>query len=84
MRGLEPERFRQFPHPKNPDLSDTKRFVRLQTEPPLRMAQAIVDRARRVLDHVRAVHRLQREAIEGEIDKGLRRGVWLRVNQLSS
>ena len=43
----------------------------LQAEPPLRMAQTIVDRARGVLDHIRSVHRLQRETLEGEIGKGL-------------
>src|ERR1700704_6170389 len=63
-------------------LSDTKRLVRLQAEPPLRMAQAVVDRARGVLDHVRPVHRLQREALEGEVDKGLRRRIFLRIDQL--
>ncbi len=71
MRRLEAERFRQFPHRKSDAevLSDTECLVRLQAEPPLRMAQAIVDRARGVLDHVRAVHRLQRKALEGEARK---------------
>src|ERR1700721_1604549 len=68
-------------HILNP-LSDTKGLVSLQAEPPLRMAQAIVDRARGVFDHVRSIHRLEREALEGEIDKGLRRRIFLRVNQL--
>src|SRR5712664_1414929 len=63
-------------------LSDTERFVGLQAEPPLRMAQTIVDRARGVLDHIRSVHRLQREALEGKIDKGLWRCIRLRINQL--
>src|SRR5882672_6779006 len=63
-------------------LSDTERFVGLQAEPPLRMAQTIVDRACGVLDHIRSVHRLQREALEGKIDKGLWRCIRLRINQL--
>src|SRR5204863_8891790 len=63
-------------------LSDAKRLMRLQAEPPLRMAQAILDRARRVLDHVRAVHRLQREPFEIEAGKDFRRRVGLRVDQL--
>ncbi len=56
--------------------------MRLQAEPPLRMAQAIVDRARGVLDHVGSVHRLQREALEGEIGEILRRRIRLRIDQL--
>ena len=48
----------------------------------LRMAQAVVDRARGVLDHVRAVHRLQREALEGETGEILRRRAGLRIDQL--
>src|SRR5260370_2470576 len=63
-------------------LSDTERLVGLQAEPPLRMAQTIVDRARGVLDHIGSVHRLQREALEGKIDKGLGRCIRLRINQL--
>src|ERR1700720_1827925 len=47
-------------------LSDAEGLVRLQAEPPLRVAQAIVNRARGIFDHVRAVHRLQRETLEGE------------------
>src|SRR6267142_1213737 len=63
-------------------LSDTERFVGLQAEPPLRMAQTIVDRACGVLDHIRSIHRLQREALEGKIDKGLRCCIRLRINKL--
>src|SRR3981189_2930964 len=63
-------------------LSDTERFVGLQAEPPLRMAQTIVNRARCVLDHIGSVHRLQREALKGKIDKGLGRCIRLRINQL--
>src|ERR1700682_502340 len=63
-------------------LSDTKRLVRLQAEPPPGMAQAVVDRARGILDHVGPVHRLQRETLEGEIDEGFRRRIGLRVDQL--
>src|SRR3982074_1844605 len=63
-------------------LSDTERFVGLQAEPPLRMAQTIVNRARGVLDHIGSVHRLQREALKGKIDKGLGRCIRLRINQL--
>src|SRR5438105_14884943 len=65
-----------------PVLPDAKCLMRLQAEPPLRMAQAILDRARRVLYHVRAVHWLQREPFEIEVGKGLRRRVGLRVDQL--
>src|ERR1700738_3198656 len=60
---------------KNPDLPDAECLVGLQAEPPLRMAQAIVDRARGVFDHVRSVHWLQRETFEGEIDESLRGGI---------
>src|SRR3981081_4715662 len=48
-------------------LSDAECLVRLQAEPPLRMAQTIVDRARGVLDNIRSVHRLQRESLAGAI-----------------
>src|ERR1700751_692136 len=48
------------------DSPDPDRLVRLHAEPPLRMLQAIGDGARGVRDDVRAVHRLQREAFEGE------------------
>src|SRR5229473_7035857 len=67
---------------KNPDLPDTECLVGLQAEPPSRMAQTIVDRARGVFDHVRSVHWLQRETFEGEIDESLRGGIGLRINQL--
>jgi hypothetical protein len=40
--------------------------VRLQAEPPLRVAQTIVDGARGVVGELRPVHRLQREALERE------------------
>src|SRR5919204_6748197 len=63
-------------------LSDPDRLVRLQAEPPLRMAQAVIDGARGVLGHVRPVHRLQRETLEGEAFEILRRGARLRVDQL--
>src|SRR5450759_1926859 len=63
-------------------LSDTECLVRLQAEPPLRMAQTVIDRARGVLDHVRSVHRLQREPFEIKIGESLRRRVLLRVDQL--
>src|ERR1700733_6741283 len=64
-----------------PILSDTKRVVCLQAEPPLRVAQTIIDRAGSVLDDVRPVHRLQRKPLEGQIDKRLGSGIRLRVNQ---
>src|SRR5258705_2594229 len=66
----------------NPDLSDAECLVRLQAKPPLRMAQAVIDRARGGLDHLRSVHRLQRETLEIGIGKGLGRGIRLRINQL--
>src|SRR5258708_13613907 len=64
-------------------LSDTERFVGLQAEPPLRMAQTIVDRARGVLDHIGSVHRLQRETLVGKVGKGLGRCIRLPINQLA-
>src|SRR5919201_1612123 len=64
------------------ELSDTDRLVRLQAEPPLRMTQAIVDGSRGVIDHVRSVHWLQREALEGEPLEILRRSANLRIDQL--
>src|SRR5216684_1871449 len=63
-----------------PILPDTECLVGLQAEPPLRMAQTIVDRARGVFDHVRSVHRLQRETFEGEIDESFRGGVGFRAD----
>src|ERR1700754_4845204 len=65
-----------------PSLPDTKCLVRLQAEPPLRMAQTIIDGARGVFGDFGAVHRLQREPLEGEIGKILRRGIFLRIDQL--
>src|SRR5690349_23064988 len=62
-------------------LSDTEGLVRLQAEPPLGMPQAIVHRARGVGCHVGPVHRLQREAFEGEIFERLGRRVRLRIDQ---
>src|SRR3954462_7490417 len=63
-------------------LSDPEGLVRLQAEPPLRMMQAVVDRAHGVFDNVRSVHRLQREPFEIKTDKAFRRGVRLRIDQL--
>src|SRR5215468_7136801 len=63
-------------------LSDPDRLVRLQAEPPLRMAQAVIDGARGVLDHVRPVHRLQRETLEGKTLEILRACALLRIDQL--
>src|SRR5256885_13089227 len=63
-------------------LSDTEGLVGLQAEPPLRMLQAIIHRARGVGGHVGPVHGLQRKALEGEIFERLRRRVLLRIDQL--
>src|SRR5947207_15260139 len=63
-------------------LSNPTGFVRLQTQPPLRMTQTIIDRARGILEDVRSVHRLKRKAFEREADKGLGLGFGLRINQL--
>src|SRR6478736_4020386 len=63
-------------------LSDAECLVCLQAEPPLRMAQAIVDRARGVFDHVGSVHRLQRKPFEIEPRKIFRRSAGLRIDQL--
>src|SRR3984893_13949147 len=65
-----------------PMLSDAERLVRLHAEPPLRMAQAIVDCTGGVLDHVRAVHRLQRKPLKGKAEVILRRRACLRIDQL--
>src|SRR5260370_5355273 len=65
-----------------PTLPDAERLVRLHAEPPLGMAQAIVDRARGVFGYVGAVHRLQREAFEGKTEIVLRRRTLLRIDQL--
>ncbi len=46
------------------------------------MAQAIVDRARGVLCDLGPVHRLQREALEGEALESLGCGCGLRIDQL--
>src|SRR3979490_2857579 len=47
-----------------PMLSDAERLVRLHAESPLGMAQAVVDRPRGVLGHVRTVHSLHLEQPE--------------------
>jgi hypothetical protein len=47
----------------------------------LRVAQAVIDRARGVFDHVRAIHRLQRKALEGETGISFRRRARLRIDQ---
>src|SRR5579871_1187752 len=83
MRRFEPERFRQFPHLfEKPVLSDADCLVCLKAEPPLRVAQAIIDRARGVGGHIRTVHRLKREALEGEAGEIFRRCTSLRVDKL--
>src|SRR6476660_9241141 len=63
-------------------LSDAECLVCLQAESPLRMAQAVVDRARGVFDHIGAVHRLQRKTFEIEPRKFFRRRAFLRIDQL--
>src|SRR3954464_6023823 len=63
-------------------LSDAEGLVCLQAEPPLRMAQAVVDRARGVFDQFGPVHRLQRKAFEIEPRQIFRRGPCLRIHQL--
>src|SRR5258708_23334657 len=67
--------------PKIQPLSDTKGLVRLHAEPPLRMAHAIIDGALGVGGDVRPIHRLQREALEGEIGEGRRHGAGLWIDQ---
>src|SRR6185369_14764467 len=66
---------------KSSPLSDTERLVRLQAEPPLRMAQAVVDHACGIVGDLGPVHRLQREAREGEVREILRPRAGLRVDQ---
>src|SRR6185312_14386438 len=53
--------------------SDPDGLVCLQAEPPPRMVEAIADRACGILGDIRTVHRLQREALEGEIGESFRR-----------
>ena len=54
----------------------------LQAEPPLRVRQAVLDRQRRVLVPLRAVHGLEQEPVEAEVLERLGRGARLGVNQL--
>src|ERR1700738_1696472 len=61
--------------------SDTQVLMGLGAELPLRMSEAIGDRAPGVLANLGAVHRLQREALELEAGEILRRQVGLRVDQ---
>src|SRR3954464_9575429 len=65
-----------------PILPDTECLVRLDAEPPLGMPQGIVDRLRGVFGRVRSIHRLQREALEGEALERLGAGTRLRIDQL--
>src|SRR5690348_11257956 len=62
--------------------SDPDGLVCLQAEPPPRMVEAIADRACGILGDIRTVHRLQREALEGEIGEAFRLGANLRIDQL--
>src|SRR6185437_7510145 len=62
--------------------TDACQLVGLETQPPLRMRQAIADRCRGVRRPLRIVHRLQEEAGEGEAGVTLRLGAGLRVDQL--
>src|ERR1700688_466948 len=66
--------------PKIQPLSDTKVLVRLHAEPPLRMAHAIIDGALGVGCDVRPIHRLQREALEGELGEERRHGTGLWID----
>src|SRR6185312_2250845 len=67
---------------KHQSLSDPDYLVRLQAEPPLRMRQAVFGRARGVGDDIRPVHRLQREALEGQAFEVRWGRALLRIDQL--
>jgi hypothetical protein len=62
--------------------SDSKVFVGLNAEAPLRVLQAVLDRASCIGHNVRSIHRLEQEFIEREMRKSLRRRVFLRIYQL--
>ena len=61
---------------------DPEVLMDLQAEPPLRVRQAVLDRQRRVLVPLRAVHGLEQEPVEAEVLERLGRGARLGVNQL--
>src|SRR5664279_2822688 len=63
-------------------LGKTEQFMRLDTQPPARMLQAVPDRERGVPLAVGAIHRLQEEVREVERLEPLRRRGLLRVDQL--
>src|SRR5262249_58334716 len=65
-----------------PTSADSQGLVRLQAEPPLRMAKTILDCERCVVGERGAVHRLQREALEAQSGEFLRLRVRLRLAEL--
>src|ERR1700753_2973267 len=67
---------------KRRSLSNSDHLVRLQAEPPLRMAHAVVGGISGVRGHVGTAHRLQREAREGEVLEIRRARAVLRIDQL--
>src|SRR5262245_19975899 len=57
-------------------------LVSLRAELPLRMGKTVSNCPFRVLDNVRSVHRLQREALEIEADERLGPNIDLRIDEL--
>jgi uncharacterized membrane protein len=77
-RAFPPSRFPAFPPPALPH---SNQLVRLDTQSPLRVLQAVVDRKLRITRNVGSVHRLQEEMFEFELCELFRPSVFLRVNQ---
>ena len=63
-------------------LTHSDQFVRLDAESPLRMPQAILDRALGIGGDVRAVHGLQEEMLKLERREFFGQGILLWVNEL--
>src|SRR5215217_2988766 len=62
--------------------SDSDVLVGLDAQAPLRVLQAILDGAARILLEVCAIHRLQKESLERQVCKSFRRGVVLWKDEL--
>src|SRR6202043_2906809 len=63
-------------------LADSQGFVGLQAQLPLRMREAIGNRARGVVGDLRPVHRLERKTANRKPGETSRRGARLRIDQL--
>src|SRR5215211_8709296 len=62
--------------------SDSDVLVGLDAQAPLRVLQAILDGAARILLKVCAIHRLQKESLERQVCESFRRGVVLWKDEL--